>query len=369
MVKVLHVIGKMNRGGAETMLMNYYRNIDKNKVHFDFLVQTNDKCDYDDEILCMGGNIYRLPQYLVYNSYRYRRACQKFFGKYHDYDIVHGHIGSCASIYLSEAKKYGICAIAHSHSTDGVMGIRDIVFKMVSKNTRNVADFFFGCSLEAGENRYGMEVAHSNRFFVLPNAIDVKQYSYSLERHMGLKKKWKLEDKIVFGHVGRLSREKNHKLIIEVFLCVCQKEPRAYLVLVGEGPSRHEIERLIKQYRLEERVLLTGVRNDIPDMMNLFDLFLFPSSYEGLGIALIEAQASGLPCVTSDTIPNEAILTQNVRRISLQKSAEVWADEILLFIKSFKRKNEYDSICAANYNIAEEAKKLCDFYSNCLVKR
>ena len=208
MIRVLHVIGKMNHGGAEAMIMNYFRNIDKNKVHFDFLFHTDELGEYDNEIINTGGGIFRLPQYLVYNSYLYRKACSKFFEKHHDYDIIHGHIGSCASIYLAEAKKYNMYTIAHSHSTDGGFGIIDIIFKIVSKDTRKIADFFFGCSLEAGENRYGYRTAHSERFLIVPNAIDVKQYIYSPKRQMQLKKKRGFEDKLVIGHVGRFSKEK-----------------------------------------------------------------------------------------------------------------------------------------------------------------
>lgn len=363
MIRVLHVIGKMDHGGAETMIMNYFRTIDKNKVHFDFLVHTDEPGEYDDEIINTGGGIYSFPQYLVYNSHYYRKVCNKFFKEHHDYDIVHGHIGSCASIYLAEAKKYGMYTIAHSHSTDGGFGLIDILFKIVSKDTRKIADFFFGCSLKAGENRYGYGVAHSERFFIVPNAIDVKQYIYSPERQIRLKKKWGFEDKLVIGHVGRFSKEKNHKFIIEIFCRVLQQKPNAHLVLVGEGSERAKIEQFIKRCGMSNHVTLTGVRNDVCDMMNLFDLFLFPSFYEGLGIALIEAQASGLPCVASDTIPDEAIMTKNVRRISIRESAKFWADEVLSFVKLFKRKDESDSIVIANYDIATAAEWLCEFYS------
>lgn len=134
------------------------------------------------------------------------------------------------------------------------------------------------------------------------------------------------------------------------------------MVLVGEGPERHKIEQLIKRLSLSEQVTLTGVRDDVCDMMNLFDLFLFPSFYEELGIALIEAQASGLPCVASDTIPDEAIITKNVKQISLCESAEFWAAEMLSFVKLFKRKDESHCIKAANYDIATATERLCEFY-------
>lgn len=362
MVRVLHVIGKMDRGGAETMIMNYYRNIDRSKIQFDFLVHTEKKGDYDDEIIYLGGGIYRIIEYLVYNTFSYKKACSNFFKENHNYDIVHGHIGSCASIYLSEAKKYNIFTIAHSHNTKGKLEFKEIIFRIVTKNTKKIADFFCGCSLQAGIDRYGINIAESELFCVIPNAIDLEQYVYSDERHRALKKEWNLENKIIFGHVGRFEKQKNHKFLIEIFSHICKKEPSAYLILVGDGSGKNEIERLIIERGLGERVILTGIRKDISNMMNLFDLFLFPSFYEGLSVALIEAQATGLPCIISNTIDIKSVLTDNVLAISLNKTAEVWADEALTFLKSFERKNEYNRIVDANYDIKKAAEYLCDFY-------
>lgn len=363
MLKILHVIGRMDRAGAESMIMNYYRAIDKTRFQFDFLVQTEDEADYDQEILSYGASIYRLPRYLIYNTLAYRRACRKFFSEHHDYDIVHGHLGSCASIYLREAQKYHIFTIAHSHSTGMVSKpLEGMLFKIVTHSTRYVADYFFACSTQAGLDRYGKAVVESPRFQVIYNAIDGGKYRYTPERHQKLKKDWNLEDKFVIGHVGRFQKEKNHEFLVETFLEVLHIIPNSHLVLTGDGDFRKKVEGQVQKLGIESHVTFTGVRNDIPDIMNLFDAFVFPSFYEGLGIVLIEAQAAGLPCIVSNAIVDEAILTKHVKRLDLGLGPKQWAKEIRDFAFGYQRTDEYDRIVDAGYDIDTNTRNLEQFY-------
>ena len=365
MIKILHVIGKMDRAGAESMIMSYYRAIDRTKFQFDFLVQTEEEADYDKEIISYGGKIYRLPRYLIYNTWIYRQACKKFFELHHDYDIVHGHIGSCASIYLKEAKKYDIFTIAHSHSTGMVARpLMRFLFDIVTHSTRYIADYFFACSLPAGADRYGERIVKSEKFQVIHNAINSKQYIYTKEKHEKLKHNWKLDDKIVVGHVGRFRKEKNHEFLIQVFAEFIKIVPNAHLVLTGDGELEAKIKELVEKNGLTEHVTFTGGRNDVPDMMNLFDLFVFPSFYEGLGIVLIEAQAAGLPCIASDAIVDEAILTDNVKKMCLNQGAEQWALEMKKILCSFARKDETPRIIDAGYDIYANARQLEEFYES-----
>ena len=216
MLRVLQVIGKMDRAGAETIIMNIYRNIDRSKVQFDFMVFSSEKGDYDDEILQLGGNIYRMTAFKGYNYFRLCEEFRKFFEKY-PYKVVHGHIGSLAPAYLKAAKKRGAYTIAHSHATKSNRKLENFIFNIFSYRVRYIANYFFACSKQAGIDRFGNKIINSERFEVVNNAIDSEKYKYTLERHEKLKKKYGLENKLIIGHVGRFSPEKNHKFVIDVF--------------------------------------------------------------------------------------------------------------------------------------------------------
>lgn len=361
-IRILHVIGKMDRAGAEMMIMNYYRNIDRDKVQFDFLVHTNKKGDFDDEIKALGGKIYYLPQFKGYNYAKYKRACKVFFAKHNEYKAVHGHIGSCASIYLHEAKKKGIFTIAHSHNTADKNYIRKNLYKILTYKTRCVADYFFACSLQAGIDRFGKQVVNQDNFKILKNAINARDFQYTEEKRKKLVKQWNPNNEIIIGHIGRFHKQKNHEFIIEVFDKLSKKYDNIKLYLVGEGEEKEKIQLLVKNKRLNNKVEFLGIRNDINDLMMVFDLFFFPSIYEGLGVVLIEAQAAGLTCIVSEAIVDEAIITQDVIKISLQDSIDIWVTKIEESIKNQKRHNNYEIVKNAHYDIEDAAMKLQEFY-------
>lgn len=361
MIRVLQVIGRMNRAGAETMIMNIYRNIDRTRVQFDFLVFTDNEADYDREIEALGGRIYRMPAFKGYNYMALYRKFQQFF-KEHPYKVVHGHIGSLAPAYLKFAKKEGAYAVAHSHCTNSNILSERILYTMLACPVRYVADYFFACSEEAGIDRFGKRVVHSFKFEIVKNAIESRKFVYSEERHRSLKEKFGLRDKIVLGHVGRFAAQKNHSFVIDIFREICKENQEFVLVLVGEGEERPAIEKKIADEGLTEKVILMGVREDIPDMMNLFDAFLFPSKYEGLGNVGIEAQAAGLPCFFSSTIPDEAVVTSNVWKYSLDDGAKKWKDNILKVMQEYQRKDTYNDIVNAGFDVVHTAKQMEEFY-------
>lgn len=368
-IKILHVIGIMNYGGAETMIMNLYRKIDRQNFQFDFLVHRPMVGDFDQEIMSYGGKIYHLPEYKIYNFLHYRRECQRFFEMHADYDIVHGHIESCAPIYLKEAQKVGIYTIAHCHSTGYQNVFLKFAYNILTYRTRGVAEFFFACSRQAGINRYGKKVVESKRFKIFNNGIETKKYIFSYEKQKKMKKEWGVEGQKVIGHVGRMAKEKNQIFLIKAFSQLCLMDRNVILVLVGDGTERKRNEDFAKALGIEDKVIFTGTRRDVPDLMNLFDLFVFPSIYEGLGIALIEAQASGLPCIVSDSIVDEAILTQNVVRMSLNQSAKNWANEMENQLKkNDKRENRFSEICKSGFDINETVEELETFYKTCCLK-
>lgn len=362
-IRVLQVIWKMDRGGAETMIMNLYRQIDKSKVQFDFVVHTNQKGAYDDEIMNLGGKIYRIPRFRGTNILSYYNAWNQFFIDHKEYKIIHGHIGSCASIYLKIAKKFGLFTIAHSHNTKNTeSGLKSKFYPIFVYPTRYIADYFFGCSKMAGIDRYGEKVANSDKFTVLNNAIFVKDFIYSREVRKNFRKQLNIEGKFVLGHVGRFSPQKNHQRLIDIFKAVHDKNEKAVLLLVGDGELRKSIEDKVEKLGLLNNVIFAGVRTDISQIMQAMDVFIFPSLYEGLGIVAIEAQAAGLPCIVADTIPQEAYVTDLIKCISLKESVYIWAEAILKYDNGYNRRNSYKEVKDRGYDINDTAKWVEKFY-------
>ena len=360
-IRVLHVIGKMNRAGAETIIMNIYRKIDRTKIQFDFMVHTDEKCDFDDEILSLGGKIYRVPRFKGSNILSYKRAWNNFFKEHKEYKIIHGHIGSSAAIYLKIAKKYGLYTIAHSHNTEMGEGIKGLMYKVFSYPTRYIANYFFACSDLAGICRYGRNIIHQKNYSVLKNAIDCDKFSYDESIRIKKRKEFGIEEKFVLGNVARFNVQKNHEYLIEIFKLISQKDENAVLMLVGNGERKKFIIDKIDQYKLNDKVIFTGVREDINDIMKAMDVFVFPSLYEGLPVTLIEAQASGLPCLISDTITDEVCITPLVEKLSINQEPMVWADKINL-LNGYSHKNFLENIKNRGYDINTSVSNLEKFY-------
>lgn len=367
MIRVLHVIGAMDRGGAESMIMNFYRKIDRTKYSFDFLVHENRECDFDKEIYMLGGNIYRVPRYKIYNYVQYKKQVKQFFANHHDYDIVHGHICSCINIYSTIAKSYGIKTIAHSHSANFGLSLATIFTNTVSFRTKFIDDYFIGCSLKAGIDRYGSKIVQSNKFDVLCNGIDVSKYQFDEKKRKQLREALNIEDKLVIGHVGRLTYAKNHEFLIQVFNELQKVDSNTVLLLFGRGELEEDIKKQIQNLNIEDKVRFMGVVPNVYDYMNAIDVFVFPSRFEGLGIALIEAQASGLPCVINDTLTDEINLTNNISRISLNAPVSDWVKTILDVRNSTERLNGYEIIKNSSFNIDKEVLHLQQIYDD-LVK-
>lgn len=363
-IRILQVIGIMNRGGAETMIMNLYRNIDRTKVQFDFVVHTNEVGSFDEEIKALGGRIYHCPRYVIKNHIGYKKWWKKFLSEHsQDYIAVHGHIGSTASIYLSISNSYGLYTIAHSHSASGISTLKDVVYKLLSYNTRNVAKCFFACSQLAGIKRYGRQIVCNNKiFFVLNNAIDTEKYICN--DCIKNKKDKELcidESQTVLGHVGRFDNAKNQMFLVHIFNELQNYNENSKLILVGNGKNFELVKEKVKLLDLENKVIMTGVRDDVNEILQTFDIFVFPSIYEGLPVSVIEAQASGLKCLLSDTVTKEVDITGNVEFMSLEKSPKEWAEKIVSMLP-YERKNTQQKIVDAGYDIKSTAEWLTDFY-------
>lgn len=365
LIRVLHVIGAMDRGGAETFIMNVYRTVNRADVQFDFLVHEHRECDYDTEILQLGGNIYRLPRYTGLNTFSYFRACREFFEGHSGYAAVHGHIGSCAALYLSQAKEAGMFTIAHSHATKG-SGLWQRAFDAASYPTRFVADVFLACSQEAGRDRYGSKIASGERFRVVNNGIPLELYRFDHTRRYAVRNSLRVAPNVpVFCHIGRFVPEKNHTFLIRVFERITQQLPGAMLLLAGRGPLEKDVVADVKARGLADRVRFLGVRSDIPDILMASDVFIFPSEREGLGIAAIEAQATGLPCILSDALPPLSKVTRHARFLSLEAGAETWASLATSALGAhISREQQIDSVRSAGFDISDTSEKLVNLYES-----
>lgn len=356
-IRILHVVTYMGRGGLETMIMNYYRQMDRTKVQFDFLVHRDFRADYDDEIERLGGRIYRIGRLIPWSG-AYQRALDAFFAAHPEYRVVHVHQDCLSAVILKAAKKHGVpVRIAHSHNSSQDKNLKYLLKLYYKRQIPTYATALFACGKDAGDWMFG-----GKPYTVVNNAIDAAQYRYRQARACEVRQALGIaEEAFVIGHVGRFCPVKNHAFLLDVFDQLHRENERAVLLLVGDGELRSSMEEKAKAMGLEDRVLFTGVRSDVCDLMQAMDVFVFPSLYEGLPVSLVEAQAAGLPCVISDGVPEACMLTDLVQRVDLEESARQWAERILK-VKATVRRDRYDEIAASGYDIVTNAAWLQQYY-------
>ena len=356
-IRILHIVTYMGRGGLETMIMNYYRNIDRSKVQFDFLVHREEKADYDDEIESLGGRIYRIPKLNPF-SISYLKSLDSFFREHNEYRIVHCHQDCLSSIPLKYAKKHGVpFTIAHAHSSSQDKNLKYLIKMIYKKQITKYVDYLFACGNEAGKWMF-----NTDDFKILNNAIDTNLYTYNEERAKQIREELGIRDKFVVGHVGRFNIPKNHKFIIDIFKEIKKIRDDSVLILVGDGALREQIQDSVINMGIDKDVKFLGVRDNVADLMKAMDVFLFPSLYEGLPVTLVEAQASDLKCIISDNIPNESIILSNVKSLSLDRNAKYWAKKVVEFSKESSRSSKKLEIEEAGFDINSNAKWLEEFY-------
>lgn len=359
MIRVLHCVNNMHRAGLETMIMNYYREIDRNEIQFDFLMHRKNKSDYDDEIVKLGGKIYRAPRLYPWNYFLYFKYMKNFFIKHNEYYIVHSHIDSMSFFPLLAAKKAGIpIRIAHSHSDSIEKDYKYLLKALFKKLLPNVANKYLACSQTAGEYLFP-----NKKFIILPNAINTNDFSYNAEVRAKIRKQLHIENSYVVGHVGRMNNVKNHDYLIDVFKIIQSKNNNSVLLLIGDGENMGTIRKKIHKYSLENKVQLLGNRDDVNSIYQAMDVLIFPSKFEGFGIVPIEAQCSGLLCLLSDVIPNEVKISDNCFFLSIEDDPLVWADKALCNM-DYQRK----SILNNEYDIKKVADVLEKYYKELLTK-
>ena len=243
-IRVLHVLGTTNLGGAESRIMELYRCIDRRKVQFDFLVHSAKEEHFDKEILALGGNVYRIPRFKIYNWFHYKKALKHFFAEHKEFRAVHGHMTSTASIYLPIAKKAGVpITLAHARSAGVPGGLKGILTKWLRSSLKKKTDYCLACSKEAGEAVFGKKWSDKGRVEVIPNAIAAKKYVYDESIRNAMRAELGVEDKLVIGHVGSFREPKNHVFLIQIFAEIYKKRPDAVLLLLGEGALMEQIKK------------------------------------------------------------------------------------------------------------------------------
>ena len=345
-MRILQVVNDMHRAGLETMLMNYYRNIDRNKIQFDFLTHRPERSDYDDEIESLGGQVYYAPRLYPQNYPAYFSYMKSFFYEHPEYKIMHSHIDSMSYLPLLAGKKAGIpIRIAHSHNTSIDKDYKYILKQFFRFRITSVANVYLACGKEAGEYLFG------NEFFrVIPNAVEAEKFYFDQAIRTKKRKELGYKNEFVVGHVGRISSQKNHKFLIKIFYEILKKEPNAILMLVGVGEKEAQVREQIQKLGISEQVQFLGNRNDVSELYQAMDVFVLPSFFEGIPVVGIEAQFSDLPCFFSNTTPREVKFNEKTQFIALNQTPDKWAREILKS-KDRKRNSEQMNIVNSLYDI------------------
>lgn len=360
-IRVLNMFTIMDRGGAETMVMNYYRHIDRTKVQFDFLVHREQRGAYDDEIETLGGRIYRMYPIYPQNFARYKRDIRVFFKDHPEYRIIHSHMSELGYFAFKEAAKQGVpIRICHAHSAPHGFDMKMVMRTYFKKRMMPYLTHLFMCGEESGEWLYGER--NKSRFVMMNNAIDTAAYAWSPARCKKVRHELNLEGVYTLGHVGNFTQPKNHSFLLEIFAALLKKEPNAVLLLVGGGTDMQKMQAKAQTLGIAEKVRFLGVRSDVDDVMQAMDVFVFPSLYEGLPVTMVEAQAAGLPCLISDKVPSECVLTNGlVEKVPLSESPDVWAEKIIAKYGT-PRTDRRTEIAAHGFDITTEAVKLQEFY-------
>lgn len=363
MIRILHSVSNMDRGGIESMLMNYYRHIDKSEFQFDFLCNKPKPGDFDDEIRAMGGNIYISPGLSPAKYPAYMRFMRKLLNENKSIKVLHAHNEAMALYALQGAKKAGLPArIHHAHNTSIVKDYKYPLKIFCKQFLPYAATDIWSCGTDAGVYYYG-KTRWQKSGHIMRNAIDLSKFGFDGGVRAAMREEYGLTDKFVIGNVGRFNLQKNHTRILDIFASVLKIRSDACLVLIGEGELEGQMKQKAAQLGISDRVKFMGLRADVDRWYQAFDVFLMPSLFEGLPVVGIEAQASGLPCVYSDAVTSEAAILKTSRMVSLSASNEEWAKTVAACASpSSVRQEAKQAVSAAGYDIIEETKKLQNLY-------
>lgn len=362
-VKVLYFVDRMLRGGIQTFVIENLKHIDKTNLQIDFLLLDDGEVyELEQELRDLGSTVYKLERIWLRKPkdfVKYCMALNQFFKEHHDYKVVHMHSSSKNFMVLKMAKKYGIkVRVAHSHNIDfqSKNKLKILIGNLFKKPLKKYATHYFACSELAGKWLFGNEEVK-----VIHNAVDYEKFKFNENRRNELRKELGIEDKLVIGNVGRFTNQKNHTFLIDIFNEIHKQNENTVLMLVGTGGKEKEIKKKVKDFGLQNDVLFLGFKNNVNEYMWTMDCFVFPSVFEGLGLVLIEAQATGMKCFTSKgVVPKEAQVSKLLEYISLKKSVKEWTEMILN--SDLERKDIKQDLENKKYLIEQTAEELGKFY-------
>lgn len=361
-IRIAQMLMEMNYGGIETVIMNYYRHIDRSKFQFDFIVLEGSQLPFKDEIESLGGRIYVVPHYK--HLIAFEKAIIKIF-KENKYQIVHSNMNALSVFSLYGAKKAGVpIRISHNHSTSEKGETKkNIVKNLLKPFSKIYPTELFACSRYAGEWLYGKNA----KFTVINNAIELDRFKFNQEVRNHVRKELGIEDKFVVGHIGRFCYQKNHDLLIDIFKEVHERNPLSVLLLVGNGELQEEIQTKVNDLGLTDSVKFLGTYKDTSKLYQAMDVFCLPSLYEGLPVVSVEAQASGLSCVLANSVPVDARMLDSTVIVDKYADAKDYADKILN-IPEVDRAKGIEEVREAGFDIDKEARKYMHILANLLEK-
>lgn len=370
MIRIAQILGKMNGGGVEQVVMNYYSAIDRDKVQFDFYMFKGSTKVPVEEIKALGGRIFVLPT--LKHPFRYMKVLQKLFAE-NGYDIVHCHLSTLSGFALRAAKKAGVrVRILHNHSTSGGMRelVRNLAKALLKPFAKRYATEYFACSELAARWMYGAvpifrltEEAPVKRYArLMLNAVDIDKFRFDEKKREKLRSELSIPaDTLVFGHIGRFCPQKNQSFLIDIFRQIVSQHEDSLLLMAGTGPDIEHIKACVLAEGLMDRVRFLGQRDDADNLYSAFDCFLLPSNYEGLPVVGVEAQTAGLYCLFSDKVTSEAKLTDGAQYLSLKTPPDDWACAALC-CSELRNKKGTEQIACAGYDIRTAAAELERYY-------
>ena len=371
MIKILHVVQAFQSGGVEFLLYNYYSNMNRDNIHFDFLVISSETGLIEKKIESYGSKIYHLQENLSL-SQLYKEGESFFRVHKGEYDIIHCHIDMQSAIFLKLAKKYQIrVRITQVHNIAIADNLkRKMINRLGAVMIKHYATDLFACGRKAGEMRYGKE----KDFYIVSNAVDTAKFCFSKQNRRELREKFNVsENTVVFGHIGRMSKQKNQFFIIDVFEKYYEKNQNSVLFFIGGGKLKEELVNYAKHKQCCEQIKFVGEVDNVNCFLSMFDCFLLPSLYEGFPVVLVETQSAGLMSFVSEEVSKEVALTKNVKFLPITNT-EGWVSEMKGFVNDNTEKNDLYRIESnqimrqSKYEIKNAARVLYDKYVSLISK-